>query len=31
VIANGSWILPLLVPLGLRPPLTVLREQNAFF
>jgi sarcosine oxidase len=31
VVANGSWILPLLVPLGLRPPLTVLREQNAFF
>jgi sarcosine oxidase len=31
VIANGSWLLPLLVDLGLRPPLTVLREQNAFF
>jgi monomeric sarcosine oxidase len=31
VLANGSWIGPLLVPLGLRPPLTVLREQNAFF
>jgi sarcosine oxidase len=31
VIANGSWILRLLVELGLRPPLTVLREQNAFF
>ncbi len=31
VVANGSWIAPLLVHLGLRPPLTVLREQNAFF
>jgi sarcosine oxidase len=31
VIATGSWIGPLLVDLGLRPPLTVLREQNAFF
>jgi sarcosine oxidase len=31
VIANGSWIGALLVDLGLRLPLTVLREQNAFF
>jgi sarcosine oxidase len=31
VLANGSWVGSLLVPLGLRLPLAVLREQNAFF
>ncbi len=31
VIANGAWIGPLLAPLGLIPPLTVLKEQLAFF
>jgi monomeric sarcosine oxidase len=31
VLANGSWVGPLLAGLGLTPPLTVLKEQLAFF
>jgi monomeric sarcosine oxidase len=31
VIVNGAWIAPLLGGLGLTPPLTVLKEQLAFF
>jgi sarcosine oxidase len=31
VVAAGSWIAPLLAPLGIELPLTVLQEQLAFF
>ncbi len=31
ILTAGSWLGPLLAPLGLQPPLTILQEQLAFF